>query len=85
MNRRHFFKLAAAMPVLGPAVIKMASVEAPKSWPMVKRVGWIPGTVTLAPTDWRYAVRICNIDVSTLVAAPPGTVWENIEVWEDAD
>jgi hypothetical protein len=26
MNRRHFFKLAAAMPVVGPAAVKAASV-----------------------------------------------------------
>ncbi len=27
MNRRHFFKLAAALPVVGPAAIKAAAVD----------------------------------------------------------
>ncbi len=31
MNRRHFFKLAAAIPVVGPAAVKAAAVEAPLS------------------------------------------------------
>lgn len=38
----------------------------------------------LVVKDWRYAVRICNIDISSIIADPTGTTTNLIELMIDA-
>ena len=76
MNRRGFLRalgLGAVGAAVAPAKILNALAEPALDNTSIYLIGWSPDAVyAFAPNmDWRYCVRIANIDVSKLAAAGP--------------